>query len=74
MSKLKNFEPACYIDSEAVAQAYMDLAKNFGDQALLTAATNDVSISRMQWRKKSVAGADVTPQTTTPAQLIHPNL
>jgi hypothetical protein len=68
MSTLKNFEPACYIDNEAVALAYLDLAKNFGDEALMTAATNDVTNARKQWRENSVGGSDVTPQTTSLAQ------
>lgn len=46
----------------------MSTMKNFGDEALLTVATNDVTNARKQWRENSVGGADVTPQTTSPAQ------
>jgi len=74
MSKLKNLEPARYFYSEAVAQAHLELAKNIGVEALLTAAKNDVTIALKQWRVNSTGGSDEISQTTFLSQLIHPNL
>jgi hypothetical protein len=45
----------------------MSKVKNFGDQALLAAATNDVPNSRKQWRDNTIGGTNVTPQTASPA-------
>ncbi|PUE53547.1 hypothetical protein B9Z45_12595 [Limnohabitans sp. 2KL-17] len=67
MTKLKDFEPARYIDSEVAAQAYLELAKHSGDEALLIAATNDVSNARKRWLDHRPDGVSVSAHKTSPS-------
>lgn len=55
MQKGTYFDPSDYISDEAVAQAYLDLARQTGDARLLESALHDVRTAREKWADTAVA-------------------
>lgn len=64
MVTISSFDPADYIDSEAVAQEYLSLARLTGDATLLTSALKDVKAAQKTWAS-STQSVDEMPDTSS---------
>jgi DNA-binding phage protein len=68
MPKITHFEPYDYISNEAMAQAYLDQARQTGDARLLESALQDVTAAREKWADAAVA-KPVKPSDSSRANL-----
>jgi DNA-binding phage protein len=68
MEKTTNFDPADYIDSEAIAQAYLAHAQKTGDARLLASALHDVVVARERWAIAACDGPALSGPSTPGVQ------